>query len=113
MVLLHSDQGMTAPRFIDRSLLPVADQHTEARGRKLWTIFLEAGQNGKIALIHQLAAVTLDVAPACLLLLLRTGTSKGAGRSRDTQQGECQEEFVHGVTSFRLGRLQRPWRAKC
>jgi hypothetical protein len=46
------------------------------------------------------------------LLLICARMSKGAGRSWDTQQGECQEEFVHGVTSFRLRRLQRPWRGK-
>src|SRR5882672_10547028 len=101
MVLLHSDQGMTAPRFIDRSLLPVADQHIAARGGKLWTIFLEAGQNGKIALIHQLAAVTLDVALACLLLLVCTRTSKGTGRNRDRKQDDRHEKFVHCVHSFR------------
>src|SRR5712671_5090541 len=83
-------------RFIDRLLLPVADQHVAARGRELWTVFLEASQNGKIALIHQLAAKTLDVARACLLLLVCARTSKGTGRSWDAQQGECQKEFVHG-----------------
>ncbi len=59
-------------------------------------------------MIHQLAAKTLDVARACLLLLVCARTSKGTGRSWDAQQGECHKEFVHGVTSFRLGRLQRP-----
>src|SRR5712672_2402343 len=103
---------MTAPCYIDRSLLPVADQNVAARGGKLWTIFLEASQNGKIALIHQLAAKTLDVARACLLLLVCARTSKGTGRSWDAQQGECHKEFVHGVTSFRLGRLQRPLEGK-
>src|SRR5712672_4161581 len=100
MALLHSDQSMTDPSYIDRSLLPVADQHAAACGRKLRTIFLEAGQNGKIALIHQLAAETLHVVGACLLLLIRAAMSQGAGRSCDTQQGECQKEFAHGVTSL-------------
>src|SRR5258705_12042281 len=86
---------MTAPCYIDRSLLPVADQNVAARGGKLWTIFLEASQNGKIALIHQLASKTLDVARACLLLLVCARTSKGTGRSWDAQQGECHKEFVH------------------
>lgn len=27
----------------------MADQHVPARSRELWTVFLEAGQNGKIA----------------------------------------------------------------
>jgi hypothetical protein len=33
MVLLHSDQGMAEPSYIDRWLLPVANQHIAARGR--------------------------------------------------------------------------------
>src|SRR6266404_8086079 len=99
-------------RLIDRLLLPVADQHVAARGREFWTVFLEASQNGKIALIHQLAAKMLDVARACLLLLVCARASKGTGRSWDAQQDECHKEFVHGVTSFRLGRLQRPLEGK-
>src|ERR1700686_3310583 len=118
-VELRSEAGSSAfgsrhhrSSSIDRSLLTVADQHVAARGRELCTIFLEASQNSKIALIHQLAAEMLHVARACLLLLVCAGMSKGAGRSWDTQQGECQEEFVHGVISFRLRWLQRPWRGK-
>src|SRR6267154_4796282 len=103
---------MTAPCYIDRSLLPVADQTVAARGGKLWTIFLEASQNGKLALIHQLAAKTLDVARACLLLLVCARTSKGTGRSWDAQQGERHKNLCMGVTSFRLGRLQRPLEGK-
>ena len=61
------------------SLLPVADQHVAARGRELWPIFLEAGQNGEVALIHQLAAEALHVAGTCLLLLVRAAMSQGAG----------------------------------
>src|SRR5712672_4746019 len=99
MALLHSDQSMTDPSYIDRSLLPVADQHVAACGRKLRTIFLEAGQNGKIALIHQLAAETLHVVGACLLLLIRAAMGKGASRNRNRQQDERQKEFVHGVTT--------------
>jgi hypothetical protein len=94
---------MTDNSSADRPLLSVADQHGEASGRQLWTIFLEAGQNGKIALIHQLAAETLHVARAGLLLLIRAAMSKGAGRSWDRQQDERQKEFTHGVTTF------QPW----
>jgi hypothetical protein len=90
--------------FIDRPLLPVADQHVAARDRKLLTIFLEASQNGKIALIHQLVAETLHVAGARLLLLIRAAMGKGASRNLDRQQDERQKEFVHGVTTFSLGR---------
>src|SRR6266404_8823351 len=83
-----------------RRLLPVADQHVAARGRKLRTIFLEAGQNGEVALIHQLAAETLHVAGACLLLLICAAMSEGGGRNRDRQQDKCQENFVHFLPFF-------------
>jgi hypothetical protein len=87
-----------------RSLLPMADQHAAARERKPWTIFLEAAQNGKIALIHQLAAEALDVARASLLLLIRAAMSHGVSRNRDRQQDERQEalvqKFAHCVHSF-------------
>jgi hypothetical protein len=85
---------MTDLVSIDRPLWPVADQHVAARRRKLWAVFLEAGQNGKIALIH-LAAETLHIAGACLLLLLRAAMSLGARQNRDGQQDKRQEEFVH------------------
>src|SRR6266404_6274066 len=86
-----------------RRLLPVADQHVAARGRKLRTIFLEAGQNGEVALIHQLAAETLHVAGACLLLLLRAAMSQGY-RNRDRQQDERQENFLHFLPFFSRSR---------
>src|SRR5712671_5501625 len=76
-------------------LLPVVDQHLTTGCGQLWTIFLKTSQNGEIALIHQLAAETLDIARAGLLLLLCAAMSKGAGRNRNRQQGECQESFVH------------------
>ena len=62
---------------IDR-LLPVTDQHIAAGGTKLWTIFLQASQDSKIALIHQLTAETLHVARASLLLLISAAVSEGA-----------------------------------
>src|SRR5258705_12330301 len=83
----------------------MADQHLTTGCGQLWTIFLETSQNGKIALIHQLAAETLDLALARLLLLLCAATSQGAGRNRNRQQGECQESFVHCVASFRLQKI--------
>ena len=92
---------MTAPRFIDRSLLPVADQHGAARGRELWTVFLEAGQNGEIALVQQLAAETLHIGCASFLFLVCAAMRKGAGRNRDGKQDERQKQFVHCVPSFR------------
>src|SRR5882724_7379695 len=82
-------------RAESRYLLPVAHQHVAACGSQLWTIFLEAGQNSKIALIHQLAAEVLDVARASLLLVVCATISKGASRNRDGQQDERHEKFVH------------------
>src|SRR5260370_8371206 len=52
-----------------RSLLPVADQNVAARRRELWTIFLDAGQIGEIAVILHLATQTLQVPLSCLCLL--------------------------------------------
>src|SRR5256885_7671731 len=104
---------MTARCYIDRSLLPVADQHVAARGGELWTVFLEASQNGKIALIHQLAAETMHVRCASLLVLVRAAMRKGASRNRDRQQDECQEDFVHCDCSFSLSSFQRPWSWEC
>src|SRR6266481_5730460 len=72
---------------IDRSLLSMADQHGAARGRELRAIFLQASQDRKIALIHQLPAEALDVAGASLLLLLGAAMGKDTGRSCDRQQG--------------------------
>jgi hypothetical protein len=63
--------------------LAVADQHLAARGRKFWAIFLEASQNGKIALIHQLAAEALDVRCASLLFLVCAAMRKSAVRNRE------------------------------
>src|SRR6266478_7462835 len=87
--------------LIARPLLPVTEQHMAAGGTQLWTIFLEASQNGKIALIHQLAAETLYIGCASPLLLVRPAVRKGAGRNRDTEQEKRHEEFVHHVYSFR------------
>src|SRR5258706_77972 len=105
---------MTAPCYIDRSLLPVADQHVAARGRELWTIFLEASQNGKIALIHQLAAEALHIGCASFLFLVCAAMRKGAGRNRDGKQDERQKQFVHCVPSFRQTQCTNCfWRSSC
>jgi hypothetical protein len=63
----------------------VADQHVPARSRELWTVFLEAGQNGKIALIHQLAAKT-----ASSPLHARPGVA----RNCITLEPFCQSDIV-------------------
>src|ERR1700732_1097266 len=82
-VELRSEAGSSAfgsrhdrSSSIDRSLLPVADQHVAAGRRELWTIFLEAGQNGQVALIHQLATETVDGGRASLLPLVRCAMHK-------------------------------------
>ena len=51
-------------------LLAVVDQHLTTGHGQFLTIILETSQNGEIALIHQLAAETLDIARAGLLVLL-------------------------------------------
>jgi hypothetical protein len=45
----------------------MAHQHVAARGSELWTIFLEARQDGKIALIQQLSAEICEavISSAC------------------------------------------------
>jgi hypothetical protein len=86
-------------------LLAVVDQHLTTGHGQFLTIILETSQNGEIALIHQLAAETLDIARAGLLLLLCAAVSKGAGRNRNRQQGECQENFLHCIASFRLQKI--------
>jgi hypothetical protein len=95
-------QGMAALLLSIDRLLPVTDQHMAAGGTELWTIFLEAGQYGKIALIHQLAAETLHVAYASLLVLIGPAVSEGANGNRDIQQEKRHQEFVHCVSSFRF-----------
>jgi len=67
----------------------VADQHVAARERKLGAILLEASQNGKIALIHQLAAEARDVARASLLLL----NARSGGRWRELLLGAISERI--------------------
>ena len=58
-------------------LLAVADQHVVAGLADLGTIFLEAGQNHQIALIHDVAAKLLHVAGAGLLLSFGAAAALG------------------------------------
>jgi hypothetical protein len=51
-----------------------------ARGGEFWTVFLEASQNGEIALIHQLPSETLHVRCASLLFLFCTAMRNRARR---------------------------------
>jgi hypothetical protein len=86
-----------------RVLLSVVGQHLIAAGGEFGAVLLQARQNGEIALIHQRAAKTLDVARARLLLLWRTTSlllGEGAGGNCYGQQQEPKENFLHGVLSF-------------
>jgi len=70
-----------------RGLLPVVLQNLVAGGADLGTMFLEAGQDGEIALIDDRTAELLDVTGAGLLLLRRSAAllllGEGSGRSRE------------------------------
>ena len=95
---------MTDNSSADRPLLSVADQHGEASGRQLWTIFLEAGQNGKIALIHQLAAETLHVARAGLLLLIRAAMRRAPVEIGTDSRISVSKNLRTVLLPFSLGR---------
>ena len=78
-------------------------QHLQATGGELRAVLLQARKNGEIALIHQGAAKTLDVAGARLLLFRRTAAlllGKGAGRNRYRQQRKRKENVSHDGLSF-------------
>jgi len=54
-------------------LLPVVFQHLGASRRQMRAVLLQARENHEIALVDELAAVTLDVAVAGRLFLRRAG----------------------------------------
>ena len=84
-------------------LLAVVFQDLIAGQGQPGTVFLKARQNGEIALIHQGAAKTLDVAGARLLLFRRAAAlllGKGAGRNRYRQQRKRKENVSHDGLSF-------------
>src|SRR6185436_19629190 len=84
-------------------LLAVALQNLVAGGTDLGTMLLEAGQDGEIAMVDHRTAELLHVTGAGLLLLRRSAAlllGEGSGRSRDRQQGECEEKFTHRIPSF-------------
>jgi hypothetical protein len=83
-------------------LLTVVGQHLAAGFGQLRTILLKARQNDEVALIHQRAAKTRDIARARFLLIGRATAllGDGAGRNRNGQQRERKEKFSHCVLSF-------------
>jgi hypothetical protein len=59
----------------------MSGQHVSASRMQPGAIFLQAGQNRKIALIHNLAAELLDIVDASLLVLVGASMlRKGFGR---------------------------------
>src|SRR5947199_5177993 len=98
---------MAIPRGLtdaSRALLTVALEDLVAGGADLGTMFLQTRQDGEIALVDHGTAELLHVAGAGLLFLRRSAAlllGEGSGRSRDRQQGECEEKFTHRIPSFR------------
>jgi hypothetical protein len=84
-------------------LLAVALEHLVAGRADLGAVFLEARQDGEIALIEYRTAELLRVAGTGLLFFRRSALllGEGSGRSRERQQGEWEEKFAHRVPSFR------------
>src|SRR3981081_3710783 len=96
----------------ERRLLAVVLQYQVAGGTDLGTMFLEAREDGEIALVDHRTAELLHVAGAGLLLLRRSAArllrGEGPGRSRERQQGECEEKFTHRIPSFRQQEILFP-----
>ena len=89
-----------------RALLAVVLENLVAGRADLGPIFLEARQDGEIALIDDRTTVLLDVAGTGLLLVRCSATllllrECCLRRDRDRQQGESQERFTHRIPSFR------------
>src|SRR4029453_8415390 len=90
-----------------RALLAVVLENLVAGRADLRAVFLEAGQDGEIALVNHRTAELLHVAVTGLLLLRCSAPrwlrllGEGSGRSRERQQGECEERFAHRIPSFR------------
>src|SRR4029453_1964716 len=89
---------------VSRALLDGVLQKLVTGGTDLGTMLLEAGQDGEIALVDDRTAELLDVAGEGLLLFRRSAAllllGEGSGRSRERQQGECEEKFTHRIPSF-------------
>ena len=95
-----------------RALLAVVLENLVAGRADLGPMFLEARQNGEVALVDDRAAVLLDVAGTGLLLVCRSAAllllGEGPGRSRERQQGECEEKFTHRIPSFQQQESSSP-----
>jgi hypothetical protein len=86
-------------------------EHLIAGRGDLWTILLQACQNGEIALVDDRAAEALHVAGTRFLFVRRPAArwlGEGIRRNRDRQQGECQEKFKHRIPSFRQQKILFP-----
>jgi hypothetical protein len=90
-----------------RRLLPVAYQDLIAGMGQLGTIVLQAGQHGKVVLIHHGATVFLNIAGAGLLFLRCAGAllrwswfGQGPGGSRQRQQSYYKQKTTHRVPLF-------------
>lgn len=76
--------GSDRSSYVNADLLPVAGQHLAAGFGQLRTILLQACENDEIALVHELPAITRDIARASLLLVWRAAAlllGNGAGRN--------------------------------
>jgi hypothetical protein len=88
-------------------LLPVAYQDLIAGIGQLGTIVLQAGQHGKVVLVHHRATVFLNIAGAGLLFLRCAGAllrwswfGQGSGGSRQRQQSYYKQKTTHRVPLF-------------
>jgi hypothetical protein len=68
---LGRERAQKAITECERALLPVALEHLIACRGQLGPVFLKTGQNDEIALVHQGATETLNIARTSLLLLGR------------------------------------------
>ncbi|QFI77083.1 hypothetical protein F8237_05045 [Bradyrhizobium betae] len=97
-------KGGPGPPFVGQrpSLLVVALQNLVAGLRDLGAIFLEAGQDGEIALVDDRTAELLHIARAGLLFGVRAASCLGECRRRKgcRQQGESDEKLTHCIPSF-------------
>jgi hypothetical protein len=81
-------------------LLAVVLQYQIARLADLGAILLQAGQNGEIALIDNLAAIAFDIARTGRLFLRGAAALLGhsnASRGNDRKQGESEKKLLHCV----------------
>src|SRR5215472_7904705 len=92
-------------------LLPVGLQHLVAGRADFGAIFLQAGQNGEIALVDDRAAMLLHVTRAGLLLFGRSASPVvrvGSGRKSKRRKGKGEEIFTHRVPSLWKQRVSAP-----